>query len=89
MKIKTEATVHDLYDVPDHGKAEIIKGELVCMAPTGGVLGRAGGEIFISLRENMKNVQTQGMHCLIMWGLLWIYLIENHSVLMQLFIQDS
>lgn len=47
---KREATIEDLYRVPDNGKAEIINGELVRMAPTGGIPGRSGGEIYISLR---------------------------------------
>ena len=48
---KTEATVDDLYRVPEHGKAELVNGELVLMPPTGGVPGRAAGEIYVSLRE--------------------------------------
>ncbi len=45
------ATVDDLYAVPDKGKAEIVNGELIPMAPTGGIPARAGGEIYVSLRE--------------------------------------
>jgi Uma2 family endonuclease len=41
----------DLYRVPENGKAELVKEEIVLMAPTGGVPGRAGGEIYISLRD--------------------------------------
>src|SRR3712207_8590971 len=33
MSQKTEATVEDLYHVPDNGKAEIVNGELVLMSP--------------------------------------------------------
>jgi len=51
MTTKPEATVDDLYHVPEHGKAELINGELVLMPPTGGVPGRAAGKIFISLSE--------------------------------------
>ena len=51
MAIKTKPTIEDLYQVPEGGKAEIVNGELVLMSPTGGVPGRAGGEIYISLRE--------------------------------------
>ena len=51
MSTKTQATVDDLYRVPENGKAEIVNGELVLMSPSGGVPGRAAGEIFISLRE--------------------------------------
>ena len=46
----------DLYHVPENGKAEIVNGELVLMSPTGGVSGRAAGEIFISLREYERRV---------------------------------
>src|SRR4029079_4125189 len=56
MSTKTEATVDALYRVPEHGKAELVNGELVLMPPTGGVPGRAAGEIFISLREYEKRV---------------------------------
>ena len=51
MSAKTEATIEDLYHVPENGKAEIINGELVLMPPTGGVPGRTSGEIYISLRD--------------------------------------
>jgi len=51
MTRKTTATLEDLYHVPDQGKAELVKGEVILMAPTGGVPGRAGGEIYVSLRE--------------------------------------
>jgi Uma2 family endonuclease len=51
MRTKAKATIADLYGVPENGKAEIVNGELVLMPPTGVVPGRAGGEIYISLRE--------------------------------------
>ena len=51
MSTKTEATIEDLYNMPANGKAKIVNGELVLMPPTGGVPGRAGGEIYISLRD--------------------------------------
>ena len=53
---KTEATVDDLYRVPEDGKAELVNGELVLMPPTGGVPGRAAGEIYVSLREYERRV---------------------------------
>ena len=56
MSTKTQATVDDLYRVPENGKAELVNGELVLMSPTGGVPGRAAGEIFISLREYERRV---------------------------------
>jgi Uma2 family endonuclease len=42
--------------VPEHGKAEIVNGELVLMSPTGGVPGRASGEIYISLHDYERRV---------------------------------
>jgi len=56
MSTKTEATIDDLYRVPEHGKAELVNGELVLMSPTGGVPGRAAGEIYISLHDYEKRV---------------------------------
>src|SRR5688572_29107097 len=50
MVTKHEATIEDLYNVPENGKAEIVNGELVLMPPTGGGPGRTSGEIFVSLR---------------------------------------
>jgi Uma2 family endonuclease len=58
MTTKSPATLDDLYTVPENGKAEIVNGELVVMAPTGFLPGRAGGEIYSSLRayeRRMKN----------------------------------
>ena len=51
MTAKTEATVDDLYRVPEHGKAEIVNGELVLMSPERGVPGRAAGKIYIRLND--------------------------------------
>jgi Uma2 family endonuclease len=56
MSTKIEATIDDLYHVTEDGKAEIVNGELVLMSPTGGVPGRASGEIYISLREYERRV---------------------------------
>ena len=51
MSTKANATIEDLYRVPENGKAEIVNGEIVLMPPTGGVPGRSGGDIYINLRE--------------------------------------
>ena len=51
MRRTARSTVTDLYRIPDKGKAELVAGELILMAPTGGVQRRAGGEIYVSLRE--------------------------------------
>ncbi len=47
MSTEIQATVEDLYHVPETGKAEIVQGKLVLMAPTGGVPSRASGEIYV------------------------------------------
>jgi Uma2 family endonuclease len=49
MAVKTEATIEDLYHVPENGKAEIVNGELVLMSPTGDLPGTAALEIVVSL----------------------------------------
>jgi Uma2 family endonuclease len=49
MSTKARATIEDLYKVG--GKAELVKGEIVCMSPTGGRPGAAGFEIAVRLRE--------------------------------------
>jgi len=46
-----EATIEDLYQLPDNIKAELVNGKLVLMPPTGIEPGYAGDEIFVSLRE--------------------------------------
>jgi len=56
MSAKTEATIDDLYRVPENGKAELVNGELVLMSPTGGVPGRAAGEIYVSLHDYERRV---------------------------------
>src|SRR6058998_2728408 len=49
MKTKVEATIDDLYRVPDNAKAELVNGEIVFMPPTGFQPTRAGGRIYASL----------------------------------------
>jgi Uma2 family endonuclease len=49
VSTKTQATIEDLYHVPENGKAEIVNGELVLMPPTGGTPSRAGGIIYMQL----------------------------------------
>jgi Uma2 family endonuclease len=58
MSTKTEATIEDLYRVPENGKAEIVNGELILMPPTGGVPGRAGGAIYISLHDYERRTKS-------------------------------
>ena len=56
MSIRTEATIDDLYRVPENGKAELVNGELVLMSPTGGVPGRAAGRIYRSLDDYERSI---------------------------------
>ena len=56
MSITTRATIDDLYHV--QGKAELVQGEIVRMAPTGDDPGYAGGEVFVNLREYAKRTRT-------------------------------
>src|SRR5262249_24873867 len=49
-----EALIEALYRVPEDGKAEIVNGELVLMAPTGHLPSRAGGAIYRSLYEDER-----------------------------------
>jgi Uma2 family endonuclease len=57
-KAKAEATIEDLYHVPENGKAELVDGELVLMPPTGDLPGTASGNIFASLREYARRTKT-------------------------------
>ena len=50
----TEATIEDLYRVP--GKAELVDGKILRMAPTGRMPGAAGDEIFVSLRAYARRI---------------------------------
>lgn len=58
MSIKTEVTIEDLYRVPENSKAEIVNGKLVLMSPTGFLPGRAGGEIYASLRDYERKIKS-------------------------------
>jgi Uma2 family endonuclease len=52
MSTKVRATIEDLYSLPDNAKAEVVDGEVVLMSPTGEMPGRAGGSIYVSLRQH-------------------------------------
>jgi Uma2 family endonuclease len=52
MATTTKASIEDLYDIPDNGKAEIVRGEIVRIMPTGGLPSRASGKIFLSLHNH-------------------------------------
>lgn len=51
MATKTQATLEDLYRVPENGKAEIVNGEMIFMPPTGDLPSRAAFNIASSLKE--------------------------------------
>jgi Uma2 family endonuclease len=55
MKIE-EATVDDLYHVPENGKAELVNGKFVHFSPTGFLPGRSGGRIYRSLDDYERQV---------------------------------
>lgn len=51
---RREATVEDLYRIPENRKAEIVRGELLLMSPTGALPGRAASQIYFSLRSHER-----------------------------------
>lgn len=53
MSTQSRATIEDLYRVGS--KAELVHGEIVHMAPAGSRPGRAGGTIYISLRQHERH----------------------------------
>jgi Uma2 family endonuclease len=56
MRVRTQATIEDLYHVD--GKAELVNGEIVLMPPTGSWPSRTGGEIYASLREHERKTKS-------------------------------
>lgn len=52
-----EATIDDLYHVPENGKGEIVNGELVLTSPTGDFPGSAALEIVVSLRSYARKTK--------------------------------
>lgn len=57
MARQAKATVDDLYRVPEHGKAEIVHGEVRRMAPAGFLPNRAAGAIYASLRAYERRLR--------------------------------
>lgn len=53
-----EATIDDLCNVSEKGKAEIVNGELIFMSPTGFWPSYAAGEIYASLREHARRTRS-------------------------------
>jgi Uma2 family endonuclease len=58
MTTTTKATLADLYNLPDHIKAELVDGELVVMAPTGDFPSSASGIIYASLLAYSRRTKT-------------------------------
>src|SRR5215472_14951443 len=58
MSTKTQATIEDLYHVPENGKAEIVNGELRLMSPTGDLPSSAAFEIAISFHAYARRTGT-------------------------------
>ena len=54
MPIKTQATIDNLYHVPENGQAEIVNRELRLMSPTGDMPGRADAQILVFLLANER-----------------------------------
>jgi len=54
MSIKTQATIEDLYRVPENGKAELVDGELKLMPPAGDSHGSTTVEIVVSLHAHAR-----------------------------------
>ncbi len=50
MTTKPEATIADLYHIPNNAKAELVAGEVVLISPTGDMPSRAAGTIYLHLR---------------------------------------
>ena len=62
MNSAIEATIEDLYRLPDNAKAEILNGELVLISPTGDAPGYAADEIFVSLPNAINLISISASH---------------------------
>lgn len=51
MSPHRRGTIEDLYRVLENGKAELVNGEIMLTSPTGGILGRSSGRIYVSLDD--------------------------------------
>ena len=70
MTVEQSAMLNDLYHVPEHGKAELIKGELVLMSPTGDCAGNGGRRIYRHLRQYLRNRRAGVMPSPTTWASL-------------------
>jgi len=58
MTTRAQATIEELYHIPENGKAEIVDGELILMVPTGFLPGYAASEILVSLRLHQRRSKS-------------------------------
>jgi Uma2 family endonuclease len=58
MAIKTQASIEDLYRVPENGKAELVNGELLLMQATGAWPSLVAAEIYVSLRAYARQTRS-------------------------------
>jgi Uma2 family endonuclease len=58
MTTTLKTALEDLYDVREHGKAEIVNGEIVRSMPTGAMPSRAGGFIYSSLLDHERGTKS-------------------------------
>jgi Uma2 family endonuclease len=58
MLTNPKATIEDLYHVSEHGKAELVDGKLIRMAPTGFLPSRAASAIYVRLQEYERHTQS-------------------------------
>ncbi len=56
-KVRQQATIEDLYKIPENKKAELINGEIVLMSPTGDLPNIVAGAIYVSLRVYSRNTK--------------------------------
>jgi hypothetical protein len=54
MSTRARASIDDLYRIPAGCKAEIVRGGVVLMPPSGGRSGYAGDEVFASRRDFVR-----------------------------------
>jgi len=58
MSTKAHASTEELYQIPENGKAEIVNGELILMAPTGFLPNRAASIIYMSLFQHERATKS-------------------------------
>jgi Uma2 family endonuclease len=58
MATPTQATLADLYRLPDNAKAELVNGELVLISPTGDLPSSASGIIYASLLAYARRTKS-------------------------------